>query len=292
MDVGNKGLDTIVSDKIIERLETMTEMAKKMPCQAEIRNLAEEYKYIRLGGNGLMAVSLHWQKPLKGYSETSVKRIDTIRSHFEKNAKMPGSNVPEHRLQGWIIREALINNRNLKVPFQMNNCEFDELIFALDEVSIGGTGYSVNNLRLSDRLINAKDAVRCDVLAVGRKGDHVFPVVIELKVDRKEKRLHDQLNNFAKLMVLFEIQFVGLLNEVIKDTGLKLSNISKDTIRKIMVWPVSESGHVRTDTGSHNEKGFDLLEYKPEILHKQYPPVDSFKAHVSQRLIRPTSEKK
>jgi hypothetical protein len=277
VDAANK--QKKVSDKITDRLETMTKLAKNLPRPAEIRELARDFKHIRLGGNGFMGVSLHWLSPLKGHSSAPAKSIETISSHFGKAVPIPDTDFPEQRLQGWLIREAMMNDRNLKIPLQLNS-EFDELVFALDEVSIGGRGVSVNDLQLPVALLDAKDAVRCDLLAVGRKGSDVFPVVIELKVDRKEKRLHDQLNNFAKLMVLFNRHFIDLLNEVVKDTDLKLSEISYEKVRKIMVWPVSESGKFKTDPLLHNANGIDVIVFHPEKLRKEYPPVDRFTSYV------------
>ena len=77
------------------------------------------------------------------------------------------------------------------------------MYFALDELNFG-------------------DILRCDIVAVGIYKGVAYPVLIELKSDRLQTRLIDQLNNFFK-----EINEYGLKKEF-AELLKECSNIGKE----------------------------------------------------------------
>ncbi|MBU5639078.1 hypothetical protein KOM00_20355 [Geomonas sp. Red69] len=232
----------IPTETIIEnRLQYMAAKVESLNTAVDIVNYAEKDRYVRICGASLRAVSLRDDYPLCGCAKTSSQKVNSIIAHFEKFEKQSQAfpkyltQKEERRLQNWIIKESLKKNRCMLMPLIFLKNVFDEVKFALDEVSLGDIHHPVCSIE-GTTWARCNDAgpniVRCDILAVGRIGSEVFPVIVELKSNRSMTRLTEQLNNFSELMIRFEKPFRQLLNAC---TGMEITNF---TPKKIMIWPL------------------------------------------------------
>lgn len=243
---------SMTREEIIKwRLAKMREMAEKMKGR-DLTALAKAGKYIRIGGEAYRAVSLNDDSPLCGFSDVKSMHLETIDNHFLNNIKPLDKDVlknkEERRLQCWLIKKALINNRDIRSALDLNNSVYDELIFALDEISLGDKNHPHEEKE-------CPDIVRCDILAVGVKGSSAFPVLIELKSNRAMKVLETQLENFCKEIITHKIEFSSLLESC---TGKK---VRCDKPRKMIVWPKNDSEQAITHRSELNEKKIDVIEY-------------------------------
>ena len=218
----------------------MTQLVKSLRVEGwdEVAR-AKADQYIRINGESMRAVSLADGAALCQYHTTSNNDASKVIAHFNGQPKildLTGKNKkPERRLQAYLIKQALMNNRSLLGSHALHclNCMFDELLFALDEVSFGD-----NKLKVSPNVKKSPAIVRLDLLAVGIKDGIAFPVIIELKTDRHLKRLGEQLANAEAELVENNERILAvteLLNSVTV-AGIKAYN--KDSnICKILVWP-------------------------------------------------------
>lgn len=262
-------ITTATEEVICKRLKIMTEMVSELrQCKDfSLKEHAQRDNYVRIRGESYRAVSLLDCYPLCGISKTGSRKLATVLGHFKKavhsNSKPELdatvlTNKKERHLQCWLVREALLNDGSLMKPLNLGKEHFDELWFALDEVSIGDKNHPIEELAPKITLIPEQkgkriNAVRCDILAVGVIGKEVFPVVIELKSERAKVRLDNQLQNFENIIKHehFEPYFVELLEAC---TGLKINS----TCRKIIIWP--EKCSHKTLFQIH-KNGIDLIEY-------------------------------
>jgi hypothetical protein len=155
----------------------------------------------------------------------------------------------ERRLQSWIIKQALMNRRDL-MKSQIFEClkeSFDELIFALDEVSFGDKNHK--------HPIEEADIVRCDLLAVGVKDGNTFPVVIELKTSRDLGRLIEQLKNAEREIISHEQEIRSLMELI---TGKKISD---STVKKVLVWP--DGNESKTTATKRKDSNVFFVQYSP-----------------------------
>ena len=228
---------------ILQRIKYMHKMVCDPQYQNkyEIARLAKENKYIRVCGKTYRAVSLYEKSPLAGFARNGASTLTTIFNHFDN--KMPPEldkklliKKEERRVQAWIIKQALIHNRDLLSVIKFEHCQYDKLLFALDEISIGDRKFP--------------PTIRCDILAIGMKDGIYFPVLIELKYGRVLGRLTDQLKDFiGEITDDSEISsaFASLIK---KATGLEDDICFDKNFRKIIVWPALESGkNARPETG-------------------------------------------
>jgi hypothetical protein len=244
------------------RLEFMTHLAQRLKDNSwnEIEE-AKHDRYVRINGESYRAVSLADDSPLSKFANSGSCELATIRQHFNKTPAPKNEEwlekKRERRLQSRIIQQALINNRNLLTGSIFGKAledMFDELVFALDEVSFG----DVRHRPLEEDRNNS----RCDLVAIGRIGSEVFPVVIELKSERSLDRLLVQLDDASNEILDHLPQFSSLLNAL---TGM---SVSKAVVRKILVWPALVSGRPdRKETVDICEKrekaGMLFVEYSP-----------------------------
>ncbi len=248
------------------RLEFMTELTAEQKRRGwnEVEE-AQHNKYIRINGESYRAVSLSDGSPLCQFDKTGSPEWGTIERHFENNPVSVDETVlekkRERRLQSRIIKQALIKNRNLLDGSLFGTAlkgQFDELLFALDEISFGDT--------------NHRPTIRCDLVAVGKCGDDVLPVVIELKSERSLSRLFKQLDNACNEIESHHDKFNALLKTV---TGMSVSKGAK--ARKILVWPASASGREnKTTVEKRKESGVLFIEYAPEVFTSPDKVVFSF----------------
>jgi len=249
--------------KLIDwRLEFMTHLAQGLKDNSW--NEVEEAKhnnYIRINGESYRAVSLADDSPLSKFANSGSCELATIKQHFGKTpASKDGEWLEkkrERRLQSRIIQQALINNRNLLTDSIFGKAlegMFDELIFALDEVSFGDVKHRPLEV--------GRENSRCDLVAIGKVGNEIFPVVIELKSERSLDRLLVQLDDASNEIMEHLPQFSSLLNAL---TGM---SVSKAVVRKILVWPALVSGRPdRKETADICEErgkaGMFFVEYSP-----------------------------
>jgi DNA-binding MarR family transcriptional regulator len=240
---------------IRRRLQNMADWAEK---RREFLSQCSEHSwnpnwYIRIGGNGFTAVSVHNRFPLLGFTERggSLNDLEEIKRQFGDPRKDPSENprmkkagkrVPERRMQAWLIKQALSKNGDFTSSLGLKPPRFEKLIFALDEVSLGDKDHKPIN--------------RCDILAVGTRGEKAFLVIIELKSHRDFNKLLDQLGAFKKEVAAFQKDFERLLSKCV---GYQVSCEEAD-IGKIMIWP-KIANDSRGRIQACWESGVDVIEY-------------------------------
>lgn len=237
----------VESDLINERLDGMTDLVRTLRRDGwdEVYG-AKNDQYIRIRMTDYKAVSLKNKSALCRFVKGASTRLDTILKHFGKEAHdLPDEyGSRERRLQAWIIKQTLINNRNLLCATLFacikDNDGMDELMFALDEISFGD--------------------IRCDIFAVGKKNGKAFPVVIELKYDRQLAVLGGQLDDAAGVIQKHADTFKVLFEEI---TGW--NDISCHQPKKLIVWPKPGT--------KEREKTKMFREAHPEILFVEYDPM-------------------
>lgn len=229
---------------IVYRLGLMAKKAEERYKFLKKEKLNENC-YIRIRGEDLRAVSLNDKTPLIGFSDKGSNELSTIAIHFRKIPTPLSEDVwkqkKERRIQSLIIKQALLNNGDLNSILNLNN-KYDELIFSLDEVSLGDN--------------NHKPTYRCDILALGIKDGEATPVLIELKSDRSQGRLIEQLELFCDEILKFKNEFGKLLTNC---TGrkVKISN----HIEKMLIWP-SNKREKKDTISKYHEKKIDVVEYE------------------------------
>jgi hypothetical protein len=256
-------------DEVIRcRLNKMTEWAKqRRSFLANRPNGWGEDWYIRIGGNGYTAVSLDCERPLLGFASGSTNNIETVISHFQKKPKNKlGRSTTEKRAQAWLIKHAINDKLNLKTYLGLDGSIYEELLFALDEVSFGDKGH--------------KPILRFDILAVGVCDGSAFPVFIELKSKRDLGRLLVQLREYQGHMKRYEPEFAMLLNAC---TNVEV-NFSK--YGRIIVWPKRPSSGVSRRVESECDQ------YKVTVIESDtdnWSDIKDFSFHPYSQVYPPTT---
>lgn len=187
--------------------------------------LAENFRYIRIGGNGFRAISIDPRQPcgeLKGIPG-SVKSfsdaLDKLKNlPVSDDPGSPGNKKGEHRLQAYLIRMAL--TRPDEMP-KLLACDdiFDELIFVTDELNFDNT-------------------VRADLVFLGRKGETYFPIFIELKMKRELTRLVEQLGNTERIVKEFPTEATDFFSAAVTpDLTLEGRHFEVSAPRSMLIWP-------------------------------------------------------
>lgn len=240
--------------KEISRDETIRGRLSKMIRFAERRRAHMEKKpvnwsedwYIRIGGNGYRAVSVNDKTPLKKFSNRGASQnFDAVMKIFENGkSEIPQKSVPERSVQSWLIKQALQNKGEIGKVLGLDSKIYKSMFFALDEVSLGDKDHN--------------PIIRCDILAVGvDPQEKVFPVIIELKSDRKQTDLIGQLDKFSDEMKQYSTEFLELLEKCV---GRKLDTIEA---RKMVIWPESQKKNRRTEEtiNIYKIKNIDVVQY-------------------------------
>lgn len=205
--------------KIDPHLQAMTDFQEALNAAKSSGALSELDKrndvYVRVNASGYRLVSLDDETPLAGLSPKSVKTPEELPEHLRNIPQQPDRAVPERRVQAWIIQQAQHAGGDLRAVLKIPSSEYEELIFAFDEVS-------------------PRQGIRCDILAVGKKKGSYVPVVMELKYDRQQKELLRQLDGFCELMQQHPESFSRLFRA---RTGLSVDCSAPE---KILVWPWSD----------------------------------------------------
>jgi ribonuclease J len=226
-----------------ELLDNWSDDQKKI-----MKQLAEKWIYIRVGGDKYRPVSIHPDNPcgsllnrLNG-SEREIggtKSLDTALKNAEAavpaNAKKPGNKKPEHVVQAGLIHHALTHDMLLNDRFRGFSEFFDELIFITDELKAGD--------------------IRADIIALGGKGGRYFPVFIELKGIRSFKRVLEQLRVAQQETAKVKSSFVAMLEKGTGKTGILF-----DEYKLLVVWPKAQGKGIASAAKAVAAKGFESVE--------------------------------
>jgi hypothetical protein len=220
-----------------------------------LRGKAKCWRYIRIGGNGFRAVSIHPDRPC-GSLERDGRTLSVRKSieraladcdaHPKPVARNPsaGPYKPEHRIQAFLIRHALRNPQEFGSLIRCNDL-FDSLEFVTDE------------LRIDDEDVGA---IRADMVALGQRGDTWIPVFIELKAGRDLKTVRKQLENIDRAAREFEPQFRELFSS---STGVVPEAIDFSQAMRILIWGMTKSGKESTAVSDARRGGIVTVLWEP-----------------------------
>jgi hypothetical protein len=244
-----------IAEHIESRISRGTEWRERL---SEHATLAKDFRYVRILGDGFRPVSISVINPC-GHLEVKddeIKKCRTLAEALEKaksanrDEHEPGTDKPEHRVQAYLIRNALLEGLRFHQAFQGFSKEFDELIFVTDELSLEA----------------GENKLRADMIAVGGKNGAYFPVFIELKNGRELTTLKRQLDNANTLLWEDEnarSMFAKFLNAV--------SGVEVDTSQKaklMLIWPKSPSGNESKAVKEARETGYLIADFEPSYLFR------------------------
>ena len=245
-----------IAKHIESRILRGNQWREKLP---EHAILAKDFRYVRILGNGFRPVSISVINPCGRLNDKKGKAIENCRTLAEAVEKAksanrdehePDTDKPEHRVQAYLIREALREGLRFHQVFQGFGKEFDELIFVTDELNLEA----------------GEDKLRTDMIAVGGKNGAYFPVFIELKNGRELTTLKRQLNNADTLLWKNDEargMFAKFLNAV--------AGVDVDTsveAKLMLIWPKSPSGKESKDVKEAREKGLLIADFEPSYLFR------------------------
>jgi hypothetical protein len=229
--------------------------------QQIMKELAEKFIYIRVGGDKYRPVSVHFDNPcgsLKrrdgnegeiGGTKSLGTAIERASAAAPANTKKPGNRKPEHVVQAGLIQYALLHDMLLNGRLNGFSDFFDELLFVTDELKAGD--------------------IRADIIALGGKDGRYFPVFIELKGIRSFNRVLEQLRDAQQEMDKFRSSFVEML---VKGTGNAVETIAFEDYKLLVVWPGALSGKGNASAArAVSEKG--LQSAKGHLLLGEFLPM-------------------
>jgi hypothetical protein len=244
-----------VQDWIAEHIESRIPRGKQWREElSEHARLANHFRYVRILGNGFRPVSISITNPCGHLNDLRGDEINCCDLLAEALAKAksanceeddPGTDKPEHRVQAYLIREALRNGLRFHQVFQGFAQEFDELIFVTDELSLEA----------------GNNKLRADMIAVGGKDGAYFPVFIELKNARQLTTLKGQLNNANAMLGENEEArgtFAKFLSAV---AGVQVDASAK--AKRMIIWPKSPSGNESERVKEARREGFLIADFEP-----------------------------
>jgi hypothetical protein len=245
-----------IAEHIQSRISRGRQWREELTAHAK---LANDFRYVRILGNGFRPVSISIINPCGHLNDKFGKEIDcchTLAEALEKaksadrDEHEPGADKPEHRVQAYLIREALRQGLRFQQAFQGFSNEFDELIFVTDELNLEA----------------GENKLRTDMIAVGGKNGAYFPVFIELKNGRELTTLKRQLEN-ANTMLWKNDEargpFAEFLNAV---TGVDVGTSGEAKL--MLIWPKSPSGRESKDVKEARRNGFLIADFEPSYLFR------------------------
>ena len=164
-----------------------------------------------------------------------------------------GRSTPEKPLQSWMTADAY---RHVRVMQCLDRVMGDTMttIFVADEVALP---------------IGERQRVVCDVLALRKSSEgHCIPVVIELKSARQMKRLIEQVNTYADVMLqqskAFKALYSAILGEPIGFTAAP---------EQWIVWPRAgdDEDPRMTDLAFHGIRVIGYEQLNPEYRFRIGP---------------------
>ena len=178
--------------------------------------------HFRPTGNGITMVGLLEDRPQRGRGGYSADRlIDNFDEQFRKYCIdiEQGRNTPEKKLQSYLISNAYLNDRKMKVLVDSDSSQ---------QLSTGNLLFITDEIRMPYK----SEHKTCDILALRIEGNDTVPLIIELKPERKMKELVHQLEDYAEVMTIhqrfYENLYSALLGRKIAFTALP---------EKWLVWP-------------------------------------------------------
>ena len=245
-----------IAEHIESRILRGQQWREKLPEHAK---LAKDFRYVRILGNGFRPVSISVINPcgrLNDKKGDEIKSFDIIAEAVKaaesanRDEHEPGKDKPEHRVQAYLIREALREGLRFHQAFQGFGNEFDELIFVTDELNLEA----------------GKDKLRTDMIAVGGKKGAYFPVFIELKNGRELTTLKRQLNN-ANTLLWKNDEARGMFAKFLS----AVAGVSVDTsaeAKLMLIWPKSPSGSESETVKEARRDGFLIADFEPSYLFR------------------------
>lgn len=238
-------------------LRQMAEYARKLrSASIDHAAWAEKLRYIRINGGDIRPISLCNANPcgqLAGYGTGSQVVDDHIRRAIDVIA-MPCNkiNKKELRIQARLVEFALRKPEGLPALLHLED-RCDALYFVTDE------------LRVND--------IRADVLLLGKKGDVLFPVFIELKARRDLDRLLDQLKNIVRDVSGDPETLAALEGFVVAATGAR-GRFDFERRIEMIIWPaISDPARARQST-KKKLNGRDVLEFASYHQKTDIPRLD------------------
>ena len=243
-----------IAEHIESRIPRGRQWREELPKHA---TLAKDFRYVRVLGNGFRPVSISIINPCGHLTDKNGADIECCSNLAEALEKAksanrdedePGKDKPEHRVQAYLIREALRQGLRFHQAFQGFGNEFDELIFVTDELNLEA----------------GKDKLRADMIAVGGKNGAYFPVFIELKNGRELATLKRQLNN-ANTLLWKKDEARGMFAKFLS----AVAGVDVDTSAKaklMLIWPKSPSGNESKSVKEARGDGFLIADFEPSYL--------------------------
>jgi hypothetical protein len=245
-----------IAKHIESRISRGKQWREELPTHA---TLAKDFRYVRILGDGFRPVSISIINPCGHLNDKKGKAIENCRTLAEAVEKAksanrdehePDTDKPEHRVQAYLIREALREGLRFHKALQGFGEEFDELIFVTDELNLEA----------------GENKLRTDMIAVGGKNGAYFPVFIELKNGRELTTLKRQLNNANTLLWKNNeargvfAEFLNAVTDVDVDTSVEA--------KLMLIWPKSPSGKESKDVKEAREKGLLIADFEPSYLFR------------------------
>lgn len=248
------------ADYYLKRMEKFARERIPLWGRHKAAELAEKFHYIRIGGNGFRAVSIHPMQPcgeLKGFpapDKSFSKVLKDLKSlPVSNDPDPPGKDKKEHHLQAYLIRIALTRPDDMPKLLACDDI-VDELVFVTDE-------------------LNFDNKVRADLVFLGRKGKTYFPIFIELKVKRELKQLMKQLSNAERIAKEFPKEATDFFSAAVApDLILDDQQFEIHAPRSVIVWPRAKNPAV---TSKNIDKWKDTDAGRRYIIgfHAEKPPV-------------------
>ncbi len=242
-------------DRIVWRLENMIRFSGELKRQWSEREMAAQDKYIRVCGESVRTVSLAHASALCGFTGVGPRNsVETLVRHAEKqlSSKSMDGKKEERRLQAYLIKSALLNNREMLGSLTCLSGKLKSLMFAYDEISFG------------DKDFEKGTTVRLDILAVGvNHRDESFPVVIELKSKRSNAdlgRLIDQLNDAEKELTGEKCQKHSVPARLL-ESATRIKPTLPDQVMKILIWPAGRDTPQIEKTLANKKDPITIIEY-------------------------------
>lgn len=217
-----------VHDLQQRRLSDTISWARKI--REHLQGVLDEHQglvHFRPSSGGIAMVGLTPERPQRGKS--AIKNLAKLAANFAAEFRKHCVDIEqeglkaEKILQSWMIAEAYRNHRRM-VSLNMASAATPspvELLFVTDEIAMPTTS-------------DGKGRIVCDMLALRALVDGIVPVVVELKTERRLKRLVAQVRDYAALVD----EHAGLFAELYSAT------LGKDLIftgpcERWIVWPMS-----------------------------------------------------
>lgn len=232
------------ADHYLKRMTEFARQRKPIWGRQQAAELAETFRYIRIGGNGFRAIWIHPEQPcgeLKGFPgsiDSFSKVLETLKGlPVNERPNRPDKDKKEHRLQAYLIRMALTRSNEMPKLLACDDI-FDELAFVTDE-------------------LNFDNKVRADLVFLGRKGETYFPVFIELKMKRDLTRLMKQLGNAEQVVKRFPQEATEFFSAAVApDLKLESSQFEISATRSVIIWPrANDPSRTRKNIGKWKDAG-------------------------------------